>query len=142
MQKIDLNKTYKTKNGNKVELLSTFVSSNHSEMIVGLVENSDGTYWASHWCADTGEFVRGAPSGHDLVEVDQFKEFRDLPVDTPVWVRDFDLDEWTPRHWKGLSEDSSFPFIVFHGGQTYHTYGDDAQLINWKYCSIKNPYKS
>lgn len=93
MQKIDLNKTYQTKDGDKVKLLSTFINREHCEMIVGLVENSDGSCWISNWCAATGAFVRGATSGHDLVECDQFKEFRDLPVDTPVWVRDFDVDE-------------------------------------------------
>ena len=142
MQKIDLNKTYQTKDGAKVKLLSTFISGDHSEMIVGLVENSNGTHWASRWYADTGELIRGALSGLDLVECDQFKEFRDLPVDAPIWVRDSEVDDWYPRHWKGLSGSNSHPFSAFCEGQTYHSMQDEAKHMDWKYCSIKNPYKS
>lgn len=58
-----------------------------------------------------------------------------VPVDTLVRVRDFEIEEWTLRYFKGIDEESTESrFMAWDGGSTSKTaYGD---YTHWKYCEL------
>lgn len=58
-----------------------------------------------------------------------------VPVDTLVRVRDFEIEEWTLRYFKGIDEEApGSRFMAWDGGSTSKTsYGD---YTRWKYCEL------
>lgn len=51
-------------------------------------------------------------------EEDRLAEFRNLPVDTPILVRDSEEDDWKPRHFSRVENDLVY---VFGDGTTSFT---------------------
>ena len=51
-------------------------------------------------------------------DVDNISQFRNLPVDTPILVRDSEEDDWEPRHFSRVENDLVY---VFGNGTTSFT---------------------
>ena len=61
----------------------------------------------------------------------------ELPVDTPVWVRDFPEEEWKPRHYAGY-KDKRGRYVAFEGGRTSHSNWDNSMWA-WRRMTNVNP---
>lgn len=136
-QVISMDKKYKTVSGLDVRILC--VDAKKHKNVLGLVKERSGNEVVYMWYED-GSFLKQIKDEYDLIEVDPFEDFRNLPVDTPVWVRDFNDEEWNPRHWKKLNtKDPVIPFVTFVAGSTYHSQGDDAESVSWCQCRLTKP---
>lgn len=62
-------------------------------------------------------------------------DWNNVPVDTLVRVRDFEIEEGTLRYFKGIDgEATQARFMAWNGGATSKTaYGD---YTHWKYCEL------
>lgn len=58
-----------------------------------------------------------------------------VPVDTLVRVRDFEIEEWTLRYFKGIEEEvPGSRFTAWYGGSTSKT--AKGEYAYWKYCEL------
>lgn len=58
-----------------------------------------------------------------------------VPVDTLVRVRDFEIEEWTLRYFKGIDEEApGSRFMAWDGGSTSKT--SNGEYTYWKYCEL------
>lgn len=58
-----------------------------------------------------------------------------VPVDTLVRVRDFEIEEWTLRYFKGIDEGApGSRFMAWDGGSTSKT--SNGEYTYWKYCEL------
>lgn len=73
-----------------------------------------------HRITDTGEFVK-------------VLNLPDLPIDTKVYVRSREANEWVPRHFAGWDDQGQI--LVFTCGVTSFT-GSDADKISWEYWKL------
>ena len=62
----------------------------------------------------------------------------DVAVDTPVWVRDTELECWTPRHFAKYEHGTVF---CWRDGLTSHSTGKGSLLKfrSWVYATLENP---
>jgi len=60
--------------------------------------------------------------------------WQDVAIDTPVWCRDNDDDEWSARHFSGINQYGEI--TAWEDGCTSHT-GD--QKIPWRQMTLTNP---
>lgn len=62
-------------------------------------------------------------------------DWNDVPVDTLVRVRDFEIEEWTLRYFKGIDEEApGSRFMAWDGGSTSKT--SNGEYTYWKYCEL------
>ena len=104
MEKISMDKTYRTRDGRPVRILCVDrkPESIKALTVVGLVQNSEGDEWVKVFDEYGTNFDDGTL---DLVEYDPLAE---LKLDEPIWVRDTPEDDWNPRH-----------FAFHRGGRVY-----------------------
>lgn len=58
-----------------------------------------------------------------------------VPVDTLVRVRDFEIEDWTLRYFKGIDEEApGSRFMAWDGGSTSIT--SNGEYTYWKYCEL------
>ena len=63
-------------------------------------------------------------------------DWRNVPVDTLVRVRDSKDEEWTLMYFKGIDEKSpSYKFQVWIDGATSKT-ANGGNYVRWKYCEL------
>lgn len=117
--------THKTRNGRKARILATdllgdtpvvvaLLDEDHTECVV--LYNTDLT------CC-------GYTSALDLVE---YSPWKDVAVDTKVFVKDFENEEWTPRHFSHFEQDAVF---VFTDGATSFT-GSSEETVSWRFVKL------
>lgn len=62
-------------------------------------------------------------------------DWSNVPVDTLVRVRDFEIEEWTLRYFKGIDEEApGSRFMAWDGGSTSIT--SNGEYTYWKYCEL------
>ena len=62
-------------------------------------------------------------------------DWDNVPVDTLVRVRDFEIEEWTLRYFKGIDEEApGSRFMAWDGGSTSKT--SNGEYTYWKYCEL------
>lgn len=62
-------------------------------------------------------------------------DWNNVPVDTLVRVRDFEIEEWTLRYFKGIDERApGSRFMAWDGGSTSKT--SNGEYTYWKYCEL------
>lgn len=62
-------------------------------------------------------------------------DWDNVPVDTLVRVRDFEIEEWTLRYFKGIDNESmGSRFMAWDGGATSKT--SNGEYTYWKYCEL------
>lgn len=62
----------------------------------------------------------------------------ELPVDTPVWVRDDPDDPWKPRHYVGYKDEHG-RYVAFMDGKTSHSSEGDPTMV-WNHMTNVNPH--
>lgn len=132
---ISMDKKYKTKDGVAVTLLNGSIRDHHYP-ITGIVHYADRdfiTQWSENGlCSYTSRM--------DLVEFDELAEFRNLPIDTPVWVRNDDGLKWRRRHWALLDTRMEGVFFgVWTAGLTSHTVQTPNSVSFFRYCTTTDP---
>jgi hypothetical protein len=73
-----------------------------------------------HRITDTGEFVK-------------VLNLPDLPIDTKVYVRDYEHQEWFPRHFAGWDDQGQI--LVFMDGLTSFT-DSFSDVVSWDYWKL------
>ena len=66
--------------------------------------------------------------------LNEYNPWHDVAIDTPVWCRDNDDDEWCARHFSGI--DQYGELTAWENGCTSHT-GD--QKLPWGQMTLTNP---
>ena len=69
----------------------------------------------------------------------EYNPWQDVAIDTPVWCRDFDDDEWEAHHFAGL--DSNGLKTTWSYGMTSHTAAMDNIFRRpwWRQMTLTNP---
>ena len=126
--KLETGKTYIDADGRKVRIICTDRASKDVPC-VGLVD------WGLYEAIDSyGKDGAGLTSSDLVSEYDPLEE---LPVDTPVWVRDDPYGEWKPRHYAGYKDEHG-RYVAFMDGKTSHSNGGDPMMA-WNYMTNVNP---
>ena len=126
--KLEAGKTYIGVDGRKVRIICTDRASKDVPC-VGLVD------WGWYEAIDSyGKDGAGLTSSDLVREYDPLEE---LPVDTPVWVRDDPDGEWKPRHYAGYKNECG-RYVAFMDGKTSHSSGDGLTIV-WDYMTNVNP---
>lgn len=60
--------------------------------------------------------------------------WRNVPVDTLVRVRDDEDDEWVPRYFVGIDENHKGRYVVWAGGATSKT--SRGSTMHWMHCEL------
>mgnify|MGYP006911641027 CR=1 FL=1 len=63
-------------------------------------------------------------------------DWKDVPVDTLVKVRDSEDEEWKLRYFIKFSEGADFPYKVWANGRTSKT--TIGFFETWRYCELEN----
>ena len=109
--KLETGKTYIDADGRKVRIICTDRASKDVPC-VGMVD------WGWYEAIDSyGKDGAGLTSSDLVREYDPLEE---LPVDTPVWVRDDPDGEWKPRHYAGYKNEHG-QYVAFMDGKTSHS---------------------
>lgn len=126
--KLEVGKVYINADGRKVRIICTDRTAEGAPC-VGLVG------WDGH------EVIRSyGKDGTGLTSCDLVREFDplgELPVDTPVWVRDDPDGEWKPRHYAGYKDERG-RYVAFIDGKTSHS-DEGGPKIGWTYMTNVNP---
>lgn len=126
--KLETGKTYIGVDGRKVRIICTDMKGEGAPC-VGLVD------WDGHEVTSSYEKDGTGTNNCDLVR--EYDPLEELPVDTPVWVRD-DLDgEWKPRHYAGYKDERG-RYVAFMDGKTSHSQGGDPMMA-WDHMTNVNP---
>lgn len=65
----------------------------------------------------------------------EYNPWQDVAIDTPVWVRDKDSEEWYRLHFSGVHHHGKL--CAWSGGRTSHT--AMGIMSEWKQMSLTNP---
>lgn len=117
---IDINKTYRTKEGHSTRILCVDAEGNYP--VVALIKTSSGEQPMSFTEDGKAELYDTNPF---LIEVNPFEDYK---VDEPVMVRANESTSWRKRH-----------FAIYHNGDAYCweegcTSWTTSGTVNWKYC--------
>ena len=126
--KLETGKTYIDADGRKGRIICTDRASKDVPC-VGLV------VWDGHEVISNYEKDGTGTNNCDLVR--EYDPLGELPVDTPVWVRDDPDGEWKPRHYAGYKNEYG-RYVAFMDGKTSHSSGDGLK-IGWGYMTNVNP---
>lgn len=128
--KIQMNKQYRTRDGQKVRILCVDRYSKDYP-VVGLIGNVTTANYT-----ETGKyFTSGIDCAHDLIE---YNPAMDLKIDQPLWVRDSANDGWEPRHFARV--DKKGRVCCWAGGCTSHTSDEKLEsTVYWQYWSATKP---
>lgn len=113
--KIDINKQYRTRAGQRVRILCTD-RGNKTTPVVALVY-SDGNEQVITYSIEGRVTSSGYDSPFDLIEV---LEWENLAIDDPVLVKDEEHHPWLKRHFAGLTHDGK-PSTWPHGFTSWST---------------------
>jgi len=69
----------------------------------------------------------------------EYNPWQDVAIDTPVWVRDADYQEWMPAHFAGIHREGEL--CAWAGGRTIHTGGPHI-MLPWSQMTLTNPSAS
>lgn len=138
MNKIDLNKKYRTVSGDKVEVIKTDLAAPYT--VLAVITRADGSRFGLVYVADG--FINSRKGYHpdNLVEILPYEDFK---IDEPVMVRDDDNGPWFRRHFAGVDH-----YGQHHGraktwdnGRTSWTAeSDDVQYwSSWPQCRRPTP---
>lgn len=119
--------THKTRDGRLARIVSTdavgnypivalvFDQNNNSEFAVSLTENLTES--------------KHATSNRDLIP---YSPWEDVPIDAKVFVKDFEDNEWIPRHFSHFENDYVFTFV---NGATSFTCTQD-ETTSWNFAKL------
>ena len=70
------------------------------------------------------------------VSIENYSELSDIPVDTPIWVKDLANNRWLPRYFAG--EQNGHP-TCWDEGCTSKTSVSEDKVTEWKFYSLTRP---
>lgn len=126
--KLEAGKTYIGVDGRKVRITCTDMKGEGAPC-GGLVDC--GLYEAIYSYGKDGAGLNSS----DLVR--EYDPLEELPVDTPVWVRDYPEEEWNPRHYAGYKDERG-RYVAFFDGKTSHSSRGDSTM-SWYCMTNVNP---
>lgn len=60
-----------------------------------------------------------------------------VPIDTPVYVRDFSIRQWNKRHFHKFDKDNEFYYCYCDGQTSWTSEEDDNNMcIGWRQCKL------
>lgn len=130
--KLETGKTYIDAEGRKVRIVCTDRKHRDGYSCMGLVK----TGYQDHenvWNYKHDGYGNG--TGEDLIR--EYDPLEDLPVDTPVWVRDYPEEKWNPRHYAGYKDEHG-KYAAFKDGKTSHSNLDNL-MVAWYCMTNVNP---
>lgn len=133
MNKIDINKQYRTVSGNKVEILKTGVS-NLYWSVAALITSPTGVQYLETYHDDGRVRLDKQPSENDLVEISPFDQFK---IDDLVMVRDYKERTWNRRYFAGVDEKGRAK--AWDAGTTSWSVEDRDDYSSWDECRRPTP---
>jgi len=126
--KIELGKTYLTRDNRKVRIICTDRKSKNGTSIVGLATLNDNTESTALYYPD-GRYLENTISGYDLVK--EYSFWNDIKIDTKILVRDDESHSWHKRHFAGYED--GFVQSFAYGATFWSSTGLKA---SWKYAKL------
>jgi len=134
--KIELNKTYITRDGRKVRVICTDAK---GMPVVGLLSVNGYQEATVRYCSrgayDTGD-ERYEDQEEPLDLIEEYSPWADVAVDTPVWVRFGTNPAWEPYHFAKYDKGE---VLVFPRGMTSHTALDSGYFTCATEASLTRP---
>lgn len=62
-----------------------------------------------------------------------------VPVDTPIYVRDYEEENWYPRHFAKFENEKVFTWK--DGSTSFSAKNDSDKMISWRLAKLKDPVK-
>lgn len=62
-----------------------------------------------------------------------------VPVDTPIYVRDYEEENWYPRHFAKFENEKVFTWM--DGSTSFSAENDSDKMISWRFAKLKDPVK-
>lgn len=119
--------THKTRDGRLARIVSTDVVGNYP--IVALVfDQNNNREFAISLTKNLKEFIY-ATSNWDLIP---YSPWEDVPVDAKVFVKDFEDNEWIPRHFSHFENGDVFTFA---NGATSFT-SNREETTSWRFAKL------
>jgi hypothetical protein len=130
MKKIEMGKTYTTRQGQPVRVLCVNRKNTYYPVIALVSEDNNGGDLQSF--TDTGHHTLGRDhSYYDLIE---YNPWHGVEIDAKIFVRNAEDAEWTPRHFAGLSDEG---VLAFNSGATSHTIGGrPGATVIWPHAKL------
>lgn len=129
MNKIEIGKKYRTRDGKPVRVLCTDLNSDNYP-VVACIEENDNFKHVRFFTAD-GKFNAGTTHYYDLIEVITLYDFK---IDEPVMVRDYGNKDWHRRYFSGVVEGKASAWSC---GSTRWSSGGDK--VRWDECRRPTP---
>lgn len=124
MNKISMDKKYRTRDGHSVRILS--IDRNYQYPVVALVTDTYGIDAIAAYSAYGKYFTTGADSQYDLIEVSPYDDFK---IDDKVLVCRYEGAKWTKRYFAGVDENGN-PMTYADGATSWSQHG----TVSWKFC--------
>lgn len=125
--------THRTRDGRKARIVATDFQ-HDCYPVLAFVQRADGSENTQSYTATlrAASYV-GGESNWDLFE---YNPWNDVPIDTPVWVKQKSDSTWEPRHFAGVSRMGKPN--VYPEGKSSHTCVDDTPNY-WDVTTLENP---
>lgn len=66
-------------------------------------------------------------------------DYTKVPVDTPIYVRDSEEENWHPRHFAKFENEKVFTWM--DGSTSFSAKNDPDKMIGWRLAKLKDPVK-
>lgn len=125
MNKISMDKKYRTRDGRDVRVLCTDFT-NH-EQVVALVAGVNSSRENLMTFDAYGKYASfEVETPFDLIEVTPYEDFK---IDDKVLVRRYESAKWTKRYFAGVDENGN-PMTYGDGATSWSQHG----TVSWKFC--------
>jgi len=124
---IELGKTYIARNGLIVRVIYIDGKFKNGASVVGLVMFDNNAESIALYYSG-GRYLENTTSGYDLIE--EYSFWNDVEIDTKIFVRDDENDNWQYAYFAGYKEDKVCVFT--HGSTSWSNKG----IRYWKYAKL------
>lgn len=130
---IDLTKTYRTREGSPARFLTKIQNPDYP--LIFAIKGSDGIETINTY-TETGRYY--CEDEHGLEDLVEYNPWKDLPIDTPIYVADEPQKEWIPRYFAGLDQYGKIK--AFNNGTTSFTNEsiNSKGYATWKFAKLKD----
>lgn len=132
--KIEMGKTYKSRDGRAVRVLCVDRKAIRvgGESVVALVSNEDGYEDSVILHSDGRYWGTLGDSEYDIFE---HSPWEDVKVDTKIYVRDEATDEWVPRHFAFYDKTECRVNAFCHGESSFTSSGA-GEHVSWVFAKL------
>lgn len=101
--------------------------------VVGLVTDRSDCSERMECYTKNGKFY--SHKGDDDEDLREYNPAMDFVVDQPIWVRNYQLDKWVPRHFVEYKDGQVW---TFREGRTSHSC-DPNDKVKWNFYTTEKP---